>query len=93
MQIELTSEQREFIRRALETGRLRQEEEAVHEALELWIEREREREEILAAIDEAEASLARGEGLTITPESMRDLAEDIKRRGRARIARELKATR
>jgi putative addiction module CopG family antidote len=93
MEIELTPEEREFIRYAIETGRLRQAEDAVHEALELWMDREREREEILAALDEAEASLARGEGLTITPESMRDLAEDIKQRGRARIARERKAAR
>ena len=30
--------------------------------------------------------LARGEGRTITQESMRELAEDVKRRGRARLA-------
>jgi len=43
--------------------------------------------EILAAIDEAEAFVAR-DGRPITPESMRELAEDVNRRGHARLARE-----
>lgn len=34
----------------------------------LWEERERTRAEILAAVDDVEASLARGEGLAITQE-------------------------
>ena len=55
------------------------------EALALWEERERTRAELLAAVDEADASLARGEGRPITAESMRALAEDIKRRGRGRL--------
>ncbi|MGH6817233.1 MAG: ribbon-helix-helix domain-containing protein [Methylovirgula sp.] len=58
MQIDPTAEQTEFIRRAIATGRVRRAEEAVQQALELWVERERTREEILTAIDEAEASLA-----------------------------------
>ncbi|MGC4084043.1 MAG: hypothetical protein QM736_18525 [Vicinamibacterales bacterium] len=60
--------------------------EAVQEALALWEERERRRLEILASIDEAEASLTRGEGRPITDESMRALADDVKQRGRARLA-------
>ena len=91
MKIDLNPEQDEFIRRAVETGRFRSAAEAVRDALDLWIERERRREEILAAIDEAEASLARGEGIVITKDSMRQLADDVKRRGRARIAKEKKA--
>jgi Arc/MetJ-type ribon-helix-helix transcriptional regulator len=39
MQIELTAEQQEIIRRAIDHGRLRQPEDAIREALELWIER------------------------------------------------------
>ena len=42
--------------------------------------------EILIAVDEAEASLARGEGRPISQDSMRDLAEDVKRRGHLRLA-------
>jgi hypothetical protein len=50
------------------------------------IAREQTRAEILAAVEEAEKSLAKGEGRPITPESMRALAEDVKRRGRERMA-------
>ena len=84
MQIELDREQQELIERAIASGRLRRPEDAIHEALVLWIERERRREEILTAIDEAEASIGRGEGIPITERSIRELAEDVKRRGRAR---------
>jgi Arc/MetJ-type ribon-helix-helix transcriptional regulator len=93
MQVELTAEQQDFIRRAIETGRVRQAEDAVQQALALSVERERRRDEILAAIDEAEASLARRDGIVITKASMRELAEDVKRRGRARLAVEQQARR
>ena len=88
MHVELTPEQSDFIRRAIDDGRLKCAEEAVQQALELWIERERRRDEILAAIDEAEASLANGKDIIITKESMRELAEDVKRRGRERLLSE-----
>jgi putative addiction module CopG family antidote len=88
MKVELTPDQQAFVRQAIESGRFRREEDAVREALSLWEERERRRFEILAALDEAEASLARGEGIPITEESMKALAEETKRRGRARIAAE-----
>jgi Arc/MetJ-type ribon-helix-helix transcriptional regulator len=86
MNIELTVDQKAFARQAVEAGRLGREEDAVREALDLWEERERNRAQILAAIDRAEASLARGEGREITQESMRQLAEDVNRRGMARLA-------
>jgi Arc/MetJ-type ribon-helix-helix transcriptional regulator len=87
MQIDLDREQRELIERAVADGRLRRPEDAIREALALWIERERRREEILAAIDEAEQSLVGGEAIPITEQSLRDLADDVKRRGRARAAK------
>jgi Arc/MetJ-type ribon-helix-helix transcriptional regulator len=93
MEVQLTPDQKAFVRQAIEGGRLLREEDAVKEALSLWEERERTRAEILAAVDEAEASLARGEGRTVTQESMRDLAEEVKRRGRARIAAEQQSPR
>jgi hypothetical protein len=46
------------------------------------------RTEILAAVDIAKASVERGEGTEITQESMRALAEDVKRRGRTQLAAE-----
>jgi Arc/MetJ-type ribon-helix-helix transcriptional regulator len=86
--VQLTPDQEAFVRQAIESGRLRREEDALKEALSLWEERERSRAEILAAVDEAEASLSRGEGRVVTQESMRDLAEAVKRRGSARLAAE-----
>jgi Arc/MetJ-type ribon-helix-helix transcriptional regulator len=82
----LTADQRAFVRQAIESGRLGREEDAVQEALSLWESRERARAEILAAVDAAESSLARGEGRTITTEEdVRHLAAEVKRRGRARL--------
>ena len=73
----------------METGRLRSEDDAVEEALALWEERERRRIEFRATIDDARASLARGEGRVITPESMRELSAEVKERGRAKLIAEL----
>jgi len=86
MEVSLTADQKDFVRRAIESGRLTREEDAVREALSLWEERERKRVEILSAIDEAEASLVKGEGREITSNSARQLANDVKRRGRERLA-------
>jgi Arc/MetJ-type ribon-helix-helix transcriptional regulator len=89
MDVQLTPDQKAFARRAVESGRLHNEEDAVQEALALWEERERQRAELLMTLDDARASLARGEGLVITPESMRELAKEVKERGRARLIAEL----
>jgi Arc/MetJ-type ribon-helix-helix transcriptional regulator len=90
MQIDITPEQSDFIRLAIEAGRLRGPEDAVQEALALWVERERRRAEILAKIEQAEASVARGEGRIITRESMRDLTEEVHQAGLARLAEKAK---
>lgn len=92
MNVDLSPDQRAFVQRAIESGRFRREEEAVQEALALWEERERRRLELLAALDEADAELARGEGIPITDESMKALAVDIKERLRQRIAAERSST-
>ena len=93
MQVDLTPEQKAFARRAIESGRLDSEEGAVQEALALWEERERQRIEFLSTLDEARASMARGEGPVITQESMRQLANEVKERGRARLLAELGVSR
>jgi Arc/MetJ-type ribon-helix-helix transcriptional regulator len=90
MQIDITPQQSDFIRLAIEAGRLQAPEDAVQEALSLWVERERRRAEILAKIEQAEASVARGEGRIITRESMRDLTEEVHQAGLARLAEEAK---
>jgi Arc/MetJ-type ribon-helix-helix transcriptional regulator len=89
MEVLLTTDQTAFARRAVEAGRLHSEEDAVHEALALWEERERQRVEFRASVDLSRAALARGEGRAITPESMRALSAEVKERGRARLIVEL----
>ena len=89
MEVQLTSDQRAFARRAVEAGRLQSEEDAVREALALWEERERGRIEFLSTLDEARAALARGEGRAITKDSMRGLAKEVRERGRARLVAEI----
>ena len=93
MEIELTSDQKAFARHAVETGRLHSEEDAIREALALWEERERRRVEFQATLDNARASLARGEGREITQESMHELSAQVKERGRTRLIAELSQSR
>ena len=88
MHVELTPDQRAFVQKAIESGRFSREEDAVQEALALWEKRERRRLEIIAMIDEADASLARGEGRGFTKESTPALVDEIKQRLRRRIAAE-----
>jgi predicted DNA-binding protein len=63
--------------------------ELVDEAVERW---EQENARVLAefrqTLDDAEASIRRGEGIEITRESMRELATEIGQHGRARRAAE-----
>lgn len=89
MNVQLTPDQKAFAHRAIESGRLHSEEDAVQEALALWEERERELAEFLLSLDDARASLARGEGRTITQDSVRLLASEVKERGRSRLLSEL----
>ena len=86
MQVLLTDDQKAFVRQAIESGRYRREEEALADALSLWEDRERTRVEILSAVEAAERSLGDGRGRILTEETMRDLATDVKSRGRARLA-------
>lgn len=86
MEVQLTADQKAFIRMAIQSGRMQREEDAIEEALAMWEERERTRAEILNALDRADASINRGESRVITAESMRELAEAVKQRGRARRA-------
>jgi hypothetical protein len=76
----------------MEAGRFQREEEAVAEAMLLWEERERRRLEILAAVDKAEASLARGEGRTISSQAeFEAFASEIRSRGLERLRFEQKS--
>jgi len=89
MEVDFTPDQKSFVRNAIQSGRLHREEDAVKEALSLWEERERRRLEILAAVELSKASLARGEGRTVTMREESDqLVSDVTRRGMARLAAE-----
>jgi putative addiction module CopG family antidote len=88
MEVQLTPDQKAFIQNAIGSGRFTREEDAVREALALWEKRERKRAAFLATLDDAAASLDRGEGIPITQESMRELAGEVKRRGLARLTAE-----
>ncbi len=85
MEVQLKPDQEAFVRQAIESGRFQRPEDAVDEALALWESRERSRAEFLASLQDARATIERGEGLDITEESMRALASDVKQRGEARL--------
>jgi Arc/MetJ-type ribon-helix-helix transcriptional regulator len=85
MDIALTPEQQDIIGHAVATGRVAAPEDAVREALELWVERERRRSEILAVVDEAEAALASGEGISVAAVGINELVADVQVRGRQRL--------
>lgn len=93
MNVQLTPDQKAFARRAIEGGRFHSEEDAVQEALALWEERERQRAGFLLTLSDARASLACGEGRVITEDSMRQLASEVKERGRARLLADLTTSR
>lgn len=89
MEVQLTGDQEAMVRHAIQSGRYARPEDALHDALALWEQRERRRAEILAAVDEAEVSAASGAGRGIrTREESAGLAGDIKTRGAARLKRE-----
>ena len=86
MDVHLTTNQQALMCQAIESGRVRDANAAVQEALALWEDRELTRADLIASIDAVEASIERGEGIDITEESMRLLAEDVKQRAHARLA-------
>lgn len=89
MEIEPTPDQDALIREAIASGRLHRPEQAIHEALSLWEERERRRLEILASVEQAKDSLARGKGRSVvTRDEVTQLAQEVRRRGMARLAAE-----
>ena len=89
MEVQFTPDQQALVSDAIASGRLHRPEEALQQALLLWEERERRRLEILASVELSKASLARGEGRTVTTREESDqLSSDVTRRGMARLAAE-----
>jgi Arc/MetJ-type ribon-helix-helix transcriptional regulator len=89
MQVHPTEDQPAFLREAVDGGRYRDVADALQSALLLLEGKERLRVEILAAVDQAEASIAKGEGRRISSydDAVR-LADDVKQRGRALLAQQ-----
>ena len=83
---ELPADLAEFVQQALQSGKYTSEADLVCEALRLLRERERRiddlGDEILPALDR----LDRGEGKTYDEDGLRQMAEDVKTRGRQRLA-------
>jgi predicted DNA-binding protein len=93
MEIRLPPEQEaHLVAIAASTGRST--DELVQEAIELWQnEQARALAEFRKSLDDAEDSIARGEGIEITPEAMRQLSKVVIERCRARLQVERKAGR
>jgi Arc/MetJ-type ribon-helix-helix transcriptional regulator len=90
MEVTLSPDQQAYVKLAIESGRVASEQEAVAEALALWEERERHRLAFVESLSEARASLSRGEGRSLTEESLKELSSSVKERGRERLAAELR---
>jgi putative addiction module CopG family antidote len=83
MQFEPTPDQQAFIHRAIASGRYRNAEEALRDALARWEEDERRRMELSAAFDEAEADVDAGDYTEYTNDTLSRLADELKREARA----------
>ena len=83
MEVKFTPEQQAFVRQAIASGRVHRAEEAIQQALSLWKKQERNRVQILAVVDEAEADLQTGQYTDYTVASVPLLAEQLKAEARA----------
>jgi putative addiction module CopG family antidote len=90
MDVRLSPDQEEFIRRAVEKGRYDKAEDVVREALTMLEERERKRAEILDAMDFTEISISRAAGGNLPQQPIREPGRKTKR-GRVRKAKAAKA--
>ena len=86
MEIDLTPEQKSFVHLGIEQGRFKDSADAVNHAMELWVERERSRLELLAAIDAGDASLEQDDIVLDSDEDLAEFMKGIEERGRARLA-------
>ena len=90
MDVHLTTEQADFIRQTVESGRFANVEDAVREAVRLLEQREHEIAELRALVDEGLADLENGEYVDYTDETLPEMIEDIRREARESHAADLK---
>jgi Arc/MetJ-type ribon-helix-helix transcriptional regulator len=86
MEIELTPEQSDFIRAGIEQGRYHDSADAIHRAMDQWVERERERLELIASLDAAADSIEAGEFIEYSQEALANLPSDVAKRNKSRLA-------
>jgi len=90
MDVHLTTEQADFIRQTVESGRFANVEDAVREAVRLLEQREHEIAELRALVDEGLADLENGEYVDYTDETLPEMIEDSRREARESHATEPK---
>jgi putative addiction module CopG family antidote len=83
MEVRLTPEQQAFVEIAVESGRYRNAEDAVRDAMTRWEEDERSRAETIAALEESAADLEAGRYRDYTDSTLSQLAQELKAEGRA----------
>ncbi len=86
MEIQLTPEQDSFVKHAIKQGRVRDTADAISRAMDIFVERERRRMELIAEIEEGELCIQRGEYTEYTEETFKNLPAIVAARGRARMA-------
>jgi putative addiction module CopG family antidote len=86
MQIELNPEQASFVDLGIQEGRFSNSEEAIQQALALWVKRERVRLELLAAIDAGDSSPREGDMILDSEEDIAAFFAGVHERGLAKLA-------
>jgi putative addiction module CopG family antidote len=83
MEVHLTPEQQAFVQLAVKSGRYRNAEDAVREAMTRWEEDKRSRAETIAALEEAETDLGQGLYREYSDSTLPQLTQELKAEGRA----------
>jgi len=83
MEVHLTPDQQAFVQMAVKSGRYRNADDAVRDALTRWEEDERVRAEMVAALDDGAADLDAGRYRDYTDTTLSHLAQELKAEGRA----------
>jgi putative addiction module CopG family antidote len=84
MEIELTAEQEAFVTEAVMNGRFSNTTEALRSAVDLWVERERVRMELLASLDDAANSMEAGQYTEYDETSVVSLPDAVAERNKVR---------
>ncbi len=82
----MSPEQQAFIKAGIEGGRYKSSEDAIHEALRHWEDRQRTLAQLQVLVDEGMEDLEQGRYNDFTDETLPELFEQIKRRGRKRLS-------